>query len=330
VWEEDSSGVRKTYIQFGGKVVAVKERNSGGTVTTTYLHGDHLGSMSLATSSAGTVSSQQEFDAWGKVRQGSLPQTELNYTGQRLDSTGLLFYNARYYDPQLGKFISSDTIVPSAANPQTFNRYGYAYNNPLKYTDPTGHCGFLAALGPWGWAAAGACFIGTAALAGATVFAAAEGGQAAGQLVNSISPSEEQLSNQTNAYTYGELSTVAIEQHTEEENTEKAKRGPKTDPDAPHNKKIKERIEELKEELGEDWEHTHGGDKTEEVVKTEGGVKSKRRPDMTFTNTETGEVYRENVGKTYANGDPVRREREALDDLERVGPRPRFTRYDDR
>ena len=96
--------------------------------------------MSLATSSAGTVASQQEFDAWCKVRQGSLPQTELNYTGQRLDSTGLLFYNARYYDPQIGKFISSDTIVPSAANPQAFNRYGYAYNNPLKYTDATGHC----------------------------------------------------------------------------------------------------------------------------------------------------------------------------------------------
>jgi RHS repeat-associated protein len=73
------------------------------------------------------------------VRQGSLPQTELNYTGQRLDSTGLLFYNARYYDPQVGKFISSDTIVPKVSNPQAFNRYGYAYNNPLKYTDATGH-----------------------------------------------------------------------------------------------------------------------------------------------------------------------------------------------
>jgi RHS repeat-associated protein len=71
----------------------------------------------------------------------------MNYTGQRLDSTGLLFYNARYYDPQIGKFISSDTIVPNAANPQTYNRYGYAYNNPLKYTDATGHCPWCIAIG---------------------------------------------------------------------------------------------------------------------------------------------------------------------------------------
>ncbi|HSW57842.1 MAG TPA: RHS repeat-associated core domain-containing protein, partial [Dehalococcoidales bacterium] len=48
-------------------------------------------------------------------------------------------YNARYYDPQIGRFISADTIVQSPANPQSFNRYSYCLNNPLKYTDPSGH-----------------------------------------------------------------------------------------------------------------------------------------------------------------------------------------------
>ncbi|MFP4345125.1 MAG: RHS repeat-associated core domain-containing protein, partial [Anaerolineales bacterium] len=47
--------------------------------------------------------------------------------------------NARYYDPALGRFISADTIVPDPANPQSLNRYAYVYNNPLKYTDPSGH-----------------------------------------------------------------------------------------------------------------------------------------------------------------------------------------------
>jgi RHS repeat-associated protein len=59
-------------------------------------------------------------------------------TGQRLDGTGLCYYNARYYDPTIGRFISPDTVVPSPADPQCFNRYSYCSNNPLKYIDPTG------------------------------------------------------------------------------------------------------------------------------------------------------------------------------------------------
>ena len=65
----------------------------------------------------------------------------LNYTGQRLDGTGLLFYNARYYDPAIGRFLSADTVAPHRENSQSRNRYSYVLNNPLKYTDPTGHCG---------------------------------------------------------------------------------------------------------------------------------------------------------------------------------------------
>jgi len=52
----------------------------------------------------------------------------------------LPYDSARYYDPSLGRFISADTIAPSFGNPQNRNRYSYALNNPLKYTDPTGHC----------------------------------------------------------------------------------------------------------------------------------------------------------------------------------------------
>jgi RHS repeat-associated protein len=63
------------------------------------------------------------------------------FTGQRLDTTGLYYYNARYYDPTIGRFISADTMVPNPANPQSFNRYSYCLNNPLKYNDPTGHYG---------------------------------------------------------------------------------------------------------------------------------------------------------------------------------------------
>jgi RHS repeat-associated protein len=65
--------------------------------------------------------------------------TDILFTGQRLDGTGLYYYGARYYDPTIGRFISADTIVPNPANPQSLNRYSYCLNNPLKYIDPTGH-----------------------------------------------------------------------------------------------------------------------------------------------------------------------------------------------
>jgi len=66
--------------------------------------------------------------------------TDYQFTGQRHNSSvDLYFYNARYYDPALGRFIQADSIVPSPGNPQSLNRYAYTLNNPLRYTDPTGH-----------------------------------------------------------------------------------------------------------------------------------------------------------------------------------------------
>jgi RHS repeat-associated protein len=47
--------------------------------------------------------------------------------------------NARMYSPLLARFISADTIVPDPANPQALNRSAYVLNNPLRYTDPSGH-----------------------------------------------------------------------------------------------------------------------------------------------------------------------------------------------
>ncbi len=65
--------------------------------------------------------------------------TSYRFTGQREDTTGLYFYNARYYDPVVGRFAQADTIVPQPGNPQGLNRYTYVNNNPVKYRDSTGH-----------------------------------------------------------------------------------------------------------------------------------------------------------------------------------------------
>jgi len=56
---------------------------------------------------------------------------------------GIYHFNARFYSPKLGRFLSADTIVPNPANPQDLNRFAYVRNNPLRYTDPIGNrpCG---------------------------------------------------------------------------------------------------------------------------------------------------------------------------------------------
>ena len=59
-------------------------------------------------------------------------------------------YNARYYSPLLGKFISADTIIPDPGNVLAWDRYGYAYNNPINYNDPTGHCSYSIGQNVWG------------------------------------------------------------------------------------------------------------------------------------------------------------------------------------
>jgi RHS repeat-associated protein len=74
---------------------------------------------------------------FGSARSGSVP-TDIKFTGQRLDDTGLYYYGARYYDPTIGRFTSVDPLVSDIFNPQTINPYSYCLNNPLKYIDPTG------------------------------------------------------------------------------------------------------------------------------------------------------------------------------------------------
>jgi RHS repeat-associated protein len=114
------------------------------TSVVSYLHGDHLGSTSLATSLTGTVIARQTYTPYGEPRggaTGTLP-TDYRFTGQRSEEAtlGSLYdFNARFMSPVLGRFISADSIVPRPGDPQSLNRYAYVRNNPTGRTDPTGH-----------------------------------------------------------------------------------------------------------------------------------------------------------------------------------------------
>ena len=82
-----------------------------------------------------------EYVPYGEMREHQGTEvTNYKFTDQELDpETGLYNYGARLYDPVIGRFISPDTIIPDVYDPQMLNRYSYCRNNPLIYTDPTGH-----------------------------------------------------------------------------------------------------------------------------------------------------------------------------------------------
>ncbi len=131
------------YYRLGGRLVALWQNG-----VLRYVHTDHLGSVSLLTDGSGKVvsGSVQRFFPFGKTRTGQpvLLPTDRNFTGQSLDAnTGLLYYGnagyGRYYDPALGRFVQPDPVVSDFADPQALNRYSYVRNNPLRYTDPSGH-----------------------------------------------------------------------------------------------------------------------------------------------------------------------------------------------
>jgi RHS repeat-associated protein len=111
-----------------------------------YYHTDHLGSTNILSDQNGDVKELFEYHPFGTISRhhqlGDLEDTtQYTYTGKEKDnSTGLYFYNARYYDPALGKFITPDTVVQSPVlNPQSLNRYSYCNNNPINNIDPSGH-----------------------------------------------------------------------------------------------------------------------------------------------------------------------------------------------
>ena len=112
-----------------------------GSGSTSYFHPDHLGSTSVLTDGNGTAEEHNSYLPYGDIHTHTgTTDVAYKYTGQERDaSTGVYFYHARYYGPVLGRFLSPDTLVPNPWNPQSLNRYAYALNNPLRYTDPTGH-----------------------------------------------------------------------------------------------------------------------------------------------------------------------------------------------
>ncbi|MFO7680684.1 MAG: RHS repeat-associated core domain-containing protein [Chloroflexota bacterium] len=107
-----------------------------------YQYSDHLGSTSAIQKDGSTAVEQARdlpFGEW-RTEPGNLPANRgytghvMNNMGSGADDLGLIYMNARFYVPALGRFASADTIVPNPTNPQGWNRYSYTVNNPMTHT----------------------------------------------------------------------------------------------------------------------------------------------------------------------------------------------------
>jgi RHS repeat-associated protein len=130
---EIENGTITTYFFRDDERVAKQSVNG----TDWYLP-DHLGSTNLLVNESGIEVERTEYFPYGQVQFGG--SEKYGFTGQENDAnTGLMYYGARYYSPEYRIFIQPDTMLPSLYNPQALNRYSYTLNNPVKYTDPSGH-----------------------------------------------------------------------------------------------------------------------------------------------------------------------------------------------
>jgi len=284
-------------------------------------------------------------------------------------TTGYYFFGKRVYDPTLRRWLSADPLVLAQPvvderEGTQLNLYAYAANNPVHVTDRAGTLGdtgaaweervekamvTMATEHPREYAWTGVLAV-SAGLAIVVLPEAAAGSLVGAALiaetvmdgVNVIvaaidvaqNPSLQSVAGLSIATAdlvsglslpAGDANTGRIVNQSRGGGGEK--RGPKTDSGAPHNAKIRDEAARLKEQGNKIV--AGGREKPEKLVPTPGGKKDGRRPDILYE-TPGGERKGRNVGKTEADGEtPVKREREALEDLnEKAKLETDFVKYD--
>ncbi|OFX34740.1 MAG: hypothetical protein A2X08_00995 [Bacteroidetes bacterium GWA2_32_17] len=134
------------YIAGPMGLAAIYVKNNGAD-SMYYTHTDHLGSITEVTNQNGILMQRMAYNAWGvrELLENNISATypsfmfDRGYTGhEHLDQFALINMNGRLYDPMLGRFLSPDNFIQSPNFTQSLNRYSYAINNPLKYTDKDG------------------------------------------------------------------------------------------------------------------------------------------------------------------------------------------------
>jgi RHS repeat-associated protein len=141
--ESTQDGTRqRDFIYLGGRLLLVDSCNPATSpicAEREWYHTDSLGSVLARTNASGAVTTISDYQPWGEGFGTAGTLGDRQYNGRVYDAgTGFHDYGARMYWPQIGRFISADSVMGSPGSPMTLNRYSYVLNNPYKYTDPTG------------------------------------------------------------------------------------------------------------------------------------------------------------------------------------------------
>ena len=145
-----------THVEVIDETYSINKTNPNYKTTyNRYFHADALGSITAISDDSGTVVERRSYEAFGKIRamdygltadnsiipSNTVTQTTRAYTGheQIKEIDGLIHMNARIYDSDIGRFLSADTLIQDPLDSQAYNRYSYVRNNPMVFTDPTGH-----------------------------------------------------------------------------------------------------------------------------------------------------------------------------------------------
>lgn len=115
-------------------------------ITTYHYHLDHLGTPRRVTDQSDEIVGFHDYYAYGPEVSGGLSEpsrAELRYTGHERDDNGepytLDYMHKRFYAPSLGRFLSLDRSIGKTELPQSWNRYLYALDNPIRLIDPDGN-----------------------------------------------------------------------------------------------------------------------------------------------------------------------------------------------
>lgn len=150
VLKADGSVEHLYYIHAGGRLVAIRrDRHGNGQISRKlfYLHQDALGSVDTITDKSGAVVERSSYMPFGERRPGDWRSGDVALQGvidrgfaghEYLEEVDLVHMNGRIYDPRTGRFLSPDPYVSLPLSTQSYNRYSYALNNPMKFTDPSG------------------------------------------------------------------------------------------------------------------------------------------------------------------------------------------------
>ena len=137
----DNSQTSQNLIGTDGNILATQRYGSDHTDYLLY-HKDIQGSTTSLVKEDGSADATYRYTDFGEttINGDNKAENEVCYTGGIYDqSTGLYYLNARYYNPEDGRFVTEDTYRGETAKPETGHLYAYCANNPVNYVDPSGH-----------------------------------------------------------------------------------------------------------------------------------------------------------------------------------------------